>query len=266
MVILEELTWQDTKNDNASFCASQEDFVKLYGWKHFHKKVPFFRRSLIITPEIIYEPHHFLVNFKNAKVLLIGGGPSTLTYNFDVSNYDIVCSTNDYYLNAQIVSYVDFCCLNRRNQQLEPFRKLSCVVCFERLVINTKRFYEQYFNRSFLAYARYNSRLGIGTRQIVLCTLWGASEIHIIGIDGYTQKLKGKKYGKIKAEHAFKNKPPPRWYNYDRYIKLYQSLWEYLKYKIGRNVRYVNLGYGHPYNISSLYLDDKGNWLGPLSD
>jgi len=266
LVIVEELTYQNTKPHDVSFWATREKFVQLWGWKYFYKRANFFKRPLIITPEIIYEDYKFVKRFRQAKVLIIGGGPSTLDNNWSASEYDIVCSSNDYYLNKKIKPLVDFCTLNRRDQPLEPFEELSCVVCFERPAKNTPKFYEQFFERSMLAYCRYNSRLGICARLIVLCTLWRAQEIHIIGIDGYPKKIKNANNA-ILTSHAFdKPKRIPKWYTYERYCNLYESLWYYLKNKIGKNVKYVNLGYGHNYNISSLYLDNKGNWLGPLAD
>lgn len=212
--------------------------------------------SLILTKECIYQPHYTHQKIKNAKVLIIGGGPSTLRYNWNWNDYDIVCSVNNFIVNQSISPYVDFALIMRKSNTNDILQKTNAtlIIVKSSKILNIK---EIDTTRYFYMLPRYWSHLGAASTLLVIMTLLGAQTIHIVGMDGYP-----KESNKVNYLHAFiENDKPPKYYSYSYYYDLYKKLWNYLKYKIGQNIKYVNLGYGHPYNISSHVLDDKGNWL-----
>ena len=66
------------------------------------QKYNFLGKELTVTPEIIYRNTPELEKFKNKKILVIGGGPTTNWYNWDPDKYDFVFSCNHFFLNEKI--------------------------------------------------------------------------------------------------------------------------------------------------------------------
>lgn len=256
-----ETTWENTKkNKHASFFCHSQNFLLKHGLPYFDNNFDFCSRPLVQTTQIIYEDFPWLRQFNQSNVLIIGGGPSAIDYSYDFLKYDLICSCANFFKNPKIKNHVHFATMCRKYNELTPLESLSTIICFERIGPGIPEFYKNHHNRCTLAVTRYASWLGLGTRLIVMATLWGAKKISVIGIDGYPPRIR-------QNQHAFeKNVPVPHFYSYNLYKRLYLEFWFYLKYEIGINVKYINLGYKHPYNISSLYLDNHGNWLGPLAD
>jgi len=251
---VKERTWEEYPDYESSFVSSPENFLQSVrglpyfenGWFKFH------RRDLVSIPDIIYEKHSFVERFRKAKVLVIGAGPSVRDNEWSPEGYDLICSCNHFYLYDRVRPLVDFAVLNDEVFLLDKnLVELKTVYCFENANRDVSWFYNKHFERTMLAHTRYLSKIGSAARLICMATLWGASEVHIIGIDGE----------RAPDTHIFEpTKPITGFYNLEIYKRQYGELWDYLR-RIGLNTKFVNLGYGHKFNISSRYLDDKGNWL-----
>lgn len=255
-----ETTWETLPDYKASFVASSENFTKSQrGLPYFSTTFKFHARDLTITDEAIYEKHPVIESFKDARVLVVGGGPSTRDCEWNPAGYDLVCSCNHFYLNPRVRDIVNFATMC---DEIHLFDRnlddLNCVYCFENANRDVSYFYKKYFNKTMLAHTRYLSKIGSTSRLLCLVTLFGAAEIDIIGMDGYPPGTPH--HGS--CNHTFEvDKMMQGVYSYELYYQQYLELWKYLKLKIGASVKYTNLGYGHPYNITSLILDKSCcNW------
>ena len=100
---------------------------------------------------------------------------------------------------------------------------------------------------------RYLSKIGATPRLMVITTLLGAREIHVVGMDGYPLGVKN--YSDSK--HSFQvGKKMGGFFNYNVFERHYTTLWHYLSENIGKGVNYVNLGQGHSYNMSTLMWEN----------
>jgi hypothetical protein len=200
--------------------------------------------------------------FKNKKVMIVSGGPSSKEVNWDKIDYDYLWTVNEFYKNEDLSrkqidllylsSIVDF----ESQQLVESIENTEALLTFP-LVTNyihdkielsrienlTSRFEE---NSSY-NYTRYSSTLGVGYKLIVLAIFSGASEIYTVGNDGFVSE---------NMEHAFDgNKQSPDWYL--QYGNRFQDrqfviFWEYIKtLQESFNFKIYNLGEGKDYNISS---------------
>lgn len=239
----------------ASFLGTNDNFLERR-FKYFTDYFPAVDAPLIKTNEIIYYQHPFLEKINNTKVLIIGGGPSTLRYNWNVDDYDLICACNHFYKNPSLKEIVDFVLIQRhtKEQDIEQIRSTIGLTDFVSKNNNMK-IYRRFTDRCVCVYPRYRSKIATCAKLLCIITLFGAKEIHVVGLDGRPKNI-----GKVQHGYYIEDKKP-YFYSYQVYLNLYRDLWYYLKNKIGKQVKYVNLGYGHKYNISSKFLDDKGNWL-----
>jgi len=200
--------------------------------------------------------------FKNKKIMIVSGGPSSKEVSWDKIDYDYLWTVNEFYKNEDLSrkqidllylsSIVDF----ESQQLVESIENTEALLTFP-LVTNyihdkielrrienlTSRFEE---NSSY-NYTRYSSTLGVGYKLIVLAIFSGASEIYTVGNDGFVSE---------NMEHAFDgNKQSPGWYlQYgDRFQdRQFVIFWEYIKtLQESFNFKIYNLGEGKDYNISS---------------
>lgn len=257
---MEERTWEKYPSEESSFVATPQNFVhkSARDLSYFKKYFPFISRDLVSNTEIIYEQHQIVATFKGAKVLVIGGGPSTRDHEWTEDGYDIVCSCNHFFRHPRVREITRFATLGNEVSLLDQgLNGLSTVFCFENTYRNVEFFYRKHFNNCMIASTRYMSKLGGIPRLLSMVVLWGAASVDVIGMDGYPPGTAH--HGN--SNHAFeKNKRMQGTYSYELYVRQYLELWDYLR-RIGPTVSFKNLGFGHPYNISSLYLNDKGEWL-----
>jgi len=200
--------------------------------------------------------------FKNKKIMIVSGGPSSKEVSWDKIDYDYLWTVNEFYKNEDLSrkqidllylsSIVDF----ESQQLVESIENTEALLTFP-LVTNyihdkielrrienlTSRFEE---NSSY-NYTRYSSTLGVGYKLIVLAIFSGASEIYTVGNDGFVSE---------NMEHAFDgNKQSPG--SYLQYGDRFQDrqfviFWEYIKtLQESFNFKIYNLGEGKDYNISS---------------
>ena len=148
----------------------------------------------------LYEQQHSPIQFKDSKVLIVGAGPSTTEIDWDASNYDHVISCNSCYLNDKIFhTKLSMLYLNttrigvdgkgyikkgRLDEYLEKYNPL--LVYNENQMGNKDMIYDEYANKIFTK-LRFNGRIGVVPYLILYLAKWGASQIDIIGMDGYQE-------------------------------------------------------------------------------
>lgn len=210
---------------------------------------------IISLPEKYYK-------FKNKKIMIVSGGPSSNEVNWDKINYDYLWTVNEFYKNEQLLnkqidllymsSIVDF-----KNQKLsESISNTGALLSFplatnyihDKVNLSVIRSLTNKFKEnSSYNYTRYSSTLGVGYKLIALAIFAGASEIYTVGNDGFVSK---------DMNHAFDGrKRSPGWYlQYgDRFQdRQFVIFWHYIK-KLQDffNFKIYNLGEGKDYNMSS---------------
>jgi len=200
--------------------------------------------------------------FKNKKIMIASGGPSSKEVNWDKINYDYLWTVNEFYKNEQFLkkqvdlvylsSIVDF----KNHQLVESINNTEALLTFplvtnyihDKIDLSTVRSLTTRFKEnSSYNYIRYSSALGVGYKLIILAIFAGASEIYVVGNDGFVSK---------NMDHAFDGrKQSPGWYlQYgDRFQdRQFVIFWDYIKtLQESFNFKIYNLGEGKDYNISS---------------
>ena len=235
----------------------------MYNLDYFKKYTADFNKTLadnplIYTDEIMYEDIPFFKELKGLKVLVIGGGPTTNEREWDPSNYDFVLSCNHFFLNEKLSNTkVDFAHLScecdfHREEFKNYVNKYNTIFCFENFAWDYEKnrvlsFKKDYPNRSIQLRLRYDSKLGVGARLLVMATLFNPFSIDFVGIDGYKP---GIKLGDD-ASHSFEvGKTCSANYPYELFHRQYYDLYQYL---LSTKLKINNLGYGHPNNIMSKF-------------
>ena len=135
--------------------------------------------------------------FFDKRILIIGGGPSTLSFDFSlVQQYDHVWSMNHFFRNPELKNIkLSLIALSPENnlsdQGLNSYiQKFNPLVGFEprarwRIPIEistAKQFSKDKKCFSFMTY--YGGKNGVGSRLINLASEFGAKEVSFIGLDG----------------------------------------------------------------------------------
>lgn len=254
---MSEKTWNNSSIEDASFVSCSDGFNRSErGVTWMLNRFPIMFRSLKYTPEMIHENVN-IDGFKHKKILVVGGGPTTDEREWHHEEYDCVFSCNHFFLHPRFTTIqcglvtlgdeVDLGC-----KELTDYLDNSpnTMICFEnclRPIQSLKPFYDKYYERCFIASLRYLSKIGATPRLMVLATLCGASEIHVVGMDGYPRGTshRGNTY------HSFQpGKRMQGTYNWQIFHNQFKDLWSYL-HKIGPDVKFKNLGEGHPFNMST---------------
>ena len=223
--------------------------------KMLRELYPSFSDQLIVKEDIVYQAHPFFSTSSGAKLLIIGGGPSTndLTLT-DLAEYDSIWSINKCYKHPLLKYVVDLIVAGAGvNIQDPDFLKWisikNPIIGFEihphwdayrKLV---KRFYE--FNDNvFCVQTRIYDQIGGCVRLINLGAAIGCfSEIYFIGLDGPEAILRG--------DHAFEpgKTDLPSLCTASNAQKIHQIeydfFWDYIK-ELYPKVKFVSLQKNNP--------------------
>jgi len=220
--------------------------------------------------EIIYSSHEKIRNCHNKSVLIVCGGPSTNSVDWQNLEYDHIWSCNHFYKNEKIANRkIDLVVLasgldNILEDQnlLEYIEEYNPVVSFEAEQghpkvdrINyekTALFCESYKDVAYFN-TRYRGQPGLGLRMLAYAALVGFKDIHFVGIDGRSG---------IETDgdllHAFDgNKNIPNWYRKfgdDFQERQFIIFWEYM----------MELREQYDFNVYNLGQDCEHNVLGKL--
>ena len=265
-------TWMNSDTKKSSFISPPEEFLKSnkrlcnsptardlnhvlsYYGSHFGKDVT-------ANDEIIFLNHPQIKKFKNSKILVIAGGPSAKEMHWDEKKYDYIFSCNHFYLNDRLKNInVDFAVIggeidmSLQNEKFHDYMKNNnTLLCFEDRTSPAAAKYfglmkKTYKDRCVYVHSRYRGKPGVGLRLLCYAALFGAKEIHFIGVDGMS---KNTKRGDL-HNHAFqKNKKySHKALDFGTYRRHYVLFWDYiLNYlKLNQKIKFQNLGEGHEKN------------------
>ena len=254
---IDSLTWHNSNTRVSSFVSKSEFFAnnKIRGESHL-EKYKFLGEKIIKTSEIIYIDTPGLEKFKDSKILVVGGGPTTNWYDWNPSEYDHIFSCNHFFLNekinrtkvslASIASEVDI----ERKEFIEYVSRNKTIIGLEdyqQPVDKVKRLQSKIDNTFFPFTTRFQGKIGMAPKLIVLATLLGASHVDFVGMDG---KPRGVNAGDPSYHSFQEGKRFSMPYSSDHFIINYKRLKIYLEDQIGKGVVYRNLGRGHELNLA----------------
>ena len=258
--------WKGTDNlprKDHSYSCNREDF---HPWsqslmtKILEKNEIFKNAPIQVNPDSIIGYPKFMEKFKDKTVMIVGGGPSSNSVNWDNLEFDYLWSINKFYLNEKVASRgVDLATIASHIDVLEEeelkdyITKNNTNISFE-LERDTKpkfkemaKFADLYPEQTTFFHTRYKSQPGVGMRFICYAIMAGCKNIYFVGVDGFTPK------GPL---HSFEeDKENPNWYTKygeDFQKRQFITFWDYLlKLKQHFNYNIYNLGEDHECNVSS---------------
>lgn len=240
------------------YCRTQQKFQQA-SQEQFATHYKYLKKIINISQELAISENDFY-KFSGKKLLVVGGGPTTNAVQWDAANYDYILSCNHFFKHPTLFEVgVEVGLLSPEvDVNSEEFtnywdKHKKTTFCFDNPEVKEstiQTLLEKDRGRVVVATTRYKSDIGSVPILLIIATLFQAGEVHVVGMDGMPP---GKTTGDD-AAHSFEPNKEMRsiHYNYSRYVEYYRQLWQYLK-EIGQKTKFVNLGHGHPYNISTLY-------------
>ena len=164
---------------------------------NFNSCFPSFSSQLALSDNVCFSRQYEFEQFKKKTILIIGGGPSMLSFDLSTcEQYDHVWTMNHFFKNPDLAnvpcSLISLSPENNLsdadlNQYIDNYKPL---VGFEprarwRIPMNiaeVRHFSEEKNCFAFMTY--FGGKNGIGPRLVNLAAEVGASEVHFIGLDG----------------------------------------------------------------------------------
>ena len=258
MVNFYDLTWENS-GPLSCFITNSETFAnnRTRGVNYLNR-YSFLQKDLIKTSQIIYRDNPELKKFKNKKILVLGAGPTTNWYDWNPNEYDHIFSCNHFFLNEKLSKCkVDLILLCdevdlKGEKFLDYVTKNNTLVGFEdynKSADNVKVLNDTIPNNVFDCVLRFQGKIGVAPKLIILAVLLGASQVDFAGIDGPPSK--DYKVGDLNNHSFEKDKPCKAGYPYELLYYHYLTLKTYLQKEIGEDVIFNNLGAGHDCNVLS---------------
>jgi len=230
---------------------------------------PFGRNGYVYDSEhhdYFYTNSAAFEKFKGKKIMIVGGGPSTNSVNWENVDYDYLWTCNQFNRNDKLKNTkIDLVSLAplvdkelNNGEELEIYFKENpetlAIFPIDRSgfpVPPVLAFADKYTNQSCLYQTRYGSVIGTMNRLIVFALLVGASTVYFVGMDGRSEVEED---GNLL--HAFDgDKPIPGWwktYGNRFQVRQFVIFYDYImSLKERLNFEFYNLGEGHKYNAST---------------
>ncbi len=254
---IDHLTWENSNTREACFITSPDRFLsnKIRGLDYI-SKYSFLSGQVAGTNEMfISDPEKFR-KYVGKKILVIGAGPTTNEREWYPESYDFIFSCNHFFLNPKLKKHkVELCLLCDEvdlngKDFIKYIKKNGTSVGFEDYnsdVNNVRKLRELVDNDIFFCLLRFQGKIGVAPKLIILATLLGAAEVDYVGVDGTPKKYE---IG-TECQHSFqKGKCWTTNYPYELTMSHYRCLKNYLN-EIGEGTKLRNLGAGHEYNAMS---------------
>jgi len=159
-----------------------------------------FVKSVVVNDEIVYSDLDYFKKYKDKSVLIIGGGPSTKTINYDEVERDFTWSCNHFYLNSKLKEMkIDLAMLmsepDMNSKEFLEYRdKYKPYLGFEVHDRWPGHKFDDY-DRYFMMHPHFYGRIGVGARMLIFAAALGCKEVKFVGFDGPEYQLTG--------DHAF---------------------------------------------------------------
>jgi hypothetical protein len=262
---LDKHTWETADTIKGCFISTAERFPnnKIRSDKYL-SRYGFLQHRLKKGTEYIYGDIRGLDKFKDSKILVVAGGPSTMDFEWDHSQYDFIFSCNHFYKCPKLKdTKVDLTMLvggelNLHDQQFIKYCKKHkpyfAIEDWGGSINNIEELNRLIPDRVFECVCRFQAKCcGVGPKVVILALILGAKQVDFIGIDGISEDYNAGKplahsFQKPKVWHSGKMKK--KIYPYSRLVRHYQTLNEYFK-QVFPNQIINNLGAGHKHNCLS---------------
>lgn len=188
-------TWQNCSDRTIAFFVSEKNefcsSVRGLSWlkKQDLKKTTFKEKS-----DYILEDLKQFSKFKNSKVLIVGGGPSSNEVDWSVDDYDYVFSCNHFYKSQKLKDKkVDLFFVGNEvdttdDEFLSYCKKHNSLIGIEDLEHrpnHIKNIINNFKDNSFLCSCRYQSKFtGIAAKIVLLALALEAKHVDFVGLDG----------------------------------------------------------------------------------
>jgi hypothetical protein len=210
-----------------------------------------FYKEVFCNNEIIFSNFkHIVKKYRNKKIMIIGGGPSTRDllsqdYQDVFDNYDYVWSCNSFFLNTILKNIkIDLAMMMLEpdldsKEFLEYSKKFNPTIGLE-LHDKWRQDKLQYENL-FMMQTRFYGITGVCQRMIILACFVGCKEVGFVGLDGLKSIKKG--------DHSFeKNKNTlPSITNEEVFQYQCDVFWDYINNNFKKQ-KIVNHGYDNNYH------------------
>jgi len=231
-----------------------------------------FSKNLVSDTEIVYNHIDEFDKFKDSRVLIIGGGPSSNEVNWENLEYDYIFSLNHFYKNKKLKNKkVDLVCVGgevdlQSDEFLAYVNRYNPALVFEW----HGRWYneQEYFKQLNQVYPKVSclqtrayGKLGGGIRLMVLAMYLGVKEIYIVGLDGCpglsitTKKFTDPKHSFQSGKSTLPWKITPE-NAYEIFYHQYNVFWKYITEELKFNTTIFNLGEDSDFNFSSIWTKE----------
>jgi hypothetical protein len=254
-------TWENSNNRlDAIFVSTEDRFSsgKSLRGLSWLKSQDVKGSSFKCTSNYIYEDIDDFNKFKNSKILVVGGGPSSIDVTLQLEDYDYIFSCNHFFksekfkdVNLDVLfignevdtfssSFVEYC------------KKSSTYLAVEDLEWRPKHrlnLLNNFREKAFLCSSRYQSKLtGAASKMCMFALELGAKQLDFIGIDGVPPDYNQKEL----MPHGFQDKKLFRKTNepYTKIIEHYKHFDAYIRYvypdcNINNLGRFCKCNYAH---------------------
>lgn len=188
-------TWENCNDRAIAFFVSEPDKFKssIRGISWLEKqdlKSSTFKQS----GDFIIEDLKEFDKFKGAKILVVGGGPSSNEVDWDFDDYDYVFSCNHFYKSQKLKDKkIDLFFVGNEvdttNEEFLTYCKrhnsLIGIEDLEHRPSHIKNIINNFKDNSFLCSCRYQSKFtGIAAKIVLLALTFEAKHVDFVGLDG----------------------------------------------------------------------------------
>ncbi len=228
------------------------------------KLFPLYSDFLLGNSEIVFQNRNRFLDYKNKKLLIVGGGPTTNQCEWENLDVDYIWSCNHFYEHPVLKrTKVDLAFIGQEVNLHNPeFQKYvldnDTLLAFEL----AGKFYQNVpgtrtdvpnvpIENHMCCFTRYYGWIGANWRQMILALFLGFKEIYFIGMDGYTFEEDVRN-----SKHSFEpNKIPqggPTKPGAKEAFRVHLIVfWNYVLNQLKPDIKFYNLGEFSNQNMTS---------------
>lgn len=206
-------TWENSMNRADAFFVSSEDrFSSSVRGLNWLKSQDLKGSSFKCTSNYIYDDIKGFNKFKDSKILVVGGGPSSTEIGLQVEDYDYIFSCNHFF-KAEKFKDINLDVLFVGNEVdtfsssfLEYCKRSSTYLAIEDLElrpVHVINLFNRFPEKAFLCSSRYQSKFtGTASKMVIFALELGAKSVDFVGVDGVAPDFNHKQL----MPHGFENK------------------------------------------------------------